>query len=144
MAYAYGMLFSRGTIIIKHAFLLRTPKIRERSPRWLTWVKTKVIRYMLGPTYTYAFLLSSWLKKGSKKRRRKKRKTVNLHTSHHSHHGVGGYSKLINGLRAAASAWRLCTPTSALTVHMLKMYCKEGMSVVLSFTTLFITRKREK
>ena len=83
-------------------------------------------------------------KKGAKKRGRKKRETVNLHTSHHSHHGVGGYSKLINGLRAAASAWRLCTPTSALTVHMLKMYCKEGMSVVLSFTTLFITRKREK
>ena len=71
-------------------------------------------------------------KKGSKKRRRKKRETVNLHTSHHSHHGVGGYSKLITGPRAAASAWRLCMPTSALTVHMLKMYCKEGMSVVLS------------
>ena len=83
-------------------------------------------------------------KKGSKKRRKKKRETVNLHTSHHSHHGVGGYSKVINGLRAAASAWRLCMPTSALTVHMLKMYCKEGMSVVLSFTTLFITRKIEK
>ena len=94
--------------MIKHAFLLRTPKIRERSPRWLTGVKTKVIRYMLGPTYTYAFLLSSWLKKGSKKRRRKKRETVNLHTSHHSHHGVGGYSKLINGLRAAASGAFVC------------------------------------
>ena len=139
-----GMLFSRGTIMIKHAFLLRTLKIRERSPRWLTEVKTKVMRYMLGPTYTYAFLLRSWLKKGSKKRRRKKRETVNLHTSHNSHHGEGGYSKVINGLRAAASAWRLCMPTSALTVYMLKMYCKEGMSVVLSFTTLFITRKREK
>ena len=95
--------------MIKHAFLLRTPKIRERSPRWLTGVKTKVIRYMLGPTYTYAFLLRSWLKKkGSKKRRRKKRETVNLHTSHHSHRGVGGYSKLINGLRAAARGAFVC------------------------------------
>ena len=144
MAYAYGHVILPGTIMIEHAFLLRTPKLRAWSPRWLTGVKTKVIRHMLGPTYTYAFLLRSWFKKRSKKRRRKKRETVNLHTSHHSHHGVGGYSKLINGLRAAASAWRLCTPTSALTVHMLKMYCKEGMSVVLSFTTLFITRKREK
>ena len=60
--------------MIKHAFLLRTPKIRERSPRWLTGVNTKVIRYMLGPTY----------------------------------HGVGGYSKLINGLRAAASGAFVC------------------------------------
>ena len=33
---------------------------------------------------------------------------VNLHTSHHSHHGLGGYSKLINGLRAAASGVFLC------------------------------------
>ena len=61
--------------MIKHAFLLRTPKIRERSPRWLTGVKTKVIRYMLGPTYTYAFLLRSWLKKkGAKKGGERKEK----------------------------------------------------------------------
>ena len=33
---------------------------------------------------------------------------VNLHTSHHSHHGLGGYSKLINGLRAAASGAFVC------------------------------------
>ena len=47
-------------------------------------------------------------KKGSKQRRRKKRETVNLHTSHHSHRGVGGYSKLINGLRAAARGAFVC------------------------------------
>ena len=28
---------------------------------------------------------------------------ANLHTSPQSHHGLGGYSKLINGLRMAAS-----------------------------------------
>ena len=33
---------------------------------------------------------------------------VNLHSSHHSHHGLGGYSKLINGLRAAASGAFVC------------------------------------
>ena len=33
---------------------------------------------------------------------------VNLHTSHHSHHGLGGYSKLINGPRAAASGAFVC------------------------------------
>ena len=33
---------------------------------------------------------------------------VNLHSSHHSHHGSGGYSKLINGLRAAASGAFVC------------------------------------
>ena len=33
---------------------------------------------------------------------------ANLHTSHHSHHGLGGYSKLINGLRAAASGAFVC------------------------------------
>ena len=106
VAMAYGHVILPGTIMIKHAFLLRTPKIRAR---WLTGVKTKVIRYMLGPTYTYAFLLRSWLKKkGSKKRRRKKRETVTLHTSHHSHHGLGGYSKLINELRAAVSGAFVC------------------------------------
>ena len=60
---------------------------------------------------------------------------VDLLTSHHSHHGVSGYSKLINGLRAAASG-AFCMLTSKLTVHMLKMYCKEGTSVVLWSTTL--------
>ena len=39
----------------------------------------------------------------------KKRPSIyNLHTSHHSHHGLGGYSKLINGLRAAASGAFVC------------------------------------
>ena len=33
---------------------------------------------------------------------------VNLHTSHHSHHALGGYSKLINRLRAAASGAIVC------------------------------------
>ena len=33
---------------------------------------------------------------------------VNLHSSHHSHHGLGGYSKLTNGLRAAASGAFVC------------------------------------
>ena len=33
---------------------------------------------------------------------------VNLHTSHHSHHGLGGYSKGTNGLRAAASDAFVC------------------------------------
>ena len=28
---------------------------------------------------------------------------VNLHSSHHSHRGLGGYCKLTNGLRVAAS-----------------------------------------
>ena len=32
--------------------------------------------------------------------------------------------------------WRLCMLTSELTVHMLKMYCKEGTSVVLSSMAL--------
>ena len=36
---------------------------------------------------------------------------VNLHKSHYSHHGLGGYSKLINGPRVAASG---------TSVHMLK------------------------
>ena len=39
---------------------------------------------------------------------------VNLHTSHHSHHGLGGYSKLINGLRAAASGAFVCWRSSSL------------------------------
>ena len=33
---------------------------------------------------------------------------VNLHSSKHSHHGLAGYSKLINGLRAAASGAFVC------------------------------------
>ena len=33
---------------------------------------------------------------------------VNLHTSHHSHLGLAGYSKLINGLRAPASGAFVC------------------------------------
>jgi len=33
---------------------------------------------------------------------------VNLHTSHHLHHGLSGYSELINGLRAAASGAFVC------------------------------------
>ena len=33
---------------------------------------------------------------------------VSLHTSHHSHHGLGGYSKLINGLMAAATGAFVC------------------------------------
>ena len=33
---------------------------------------------------------------------------VNFHTSHHSHLRLGGYSKLINGLRAAASGAFVC------------------------------------
>ena len=41
---------------------------------------------------------------------------VNLHTSHHSHHGLGGYSKLTNGLRAMLRQML----TSELTVRMLK------------------------
>ena len=32
----------------------------------------------------------------------------NFHTSHHSHHGLGGYRKLINGLRVAASGPFVC------------------------------------
>ena len=40
---------------------------------------------------------------------------VNLHTSHHSHHGLGGYSKLTNGLRAMLRQML----TSELTVHIL-------------------------
>ena len=32
----------------------------------------------------------------------------NRHSSHHSHHGLGGYSKLINELRAAASGAFAC------------------------------------
>ena len=56
--------------------------------------------------------------------------------AHQSHHGLGGYSKLINGLRAAVSGAFCMLLMSELTVHMLKMYCKEGTSVVLSSTTL--------
>jgi len=33
---------------------------------------------------------------------------VSLHSSHHSHHGLGEYSKLTNGLRAAASGAFVC------------------------------------
>ena len=33
---------------------------------------------------------------------------VNRHSSHHSHHGLGGYIKLTNGLRAAASGTFVC------------------------------------
>ena len=68
----------------KHPFLLPTPKIRARSPRWLTGVKTRVLRYLLGPTYTYAFLIRSRLKKKKKKKpvqkkreERKKKQTIN-------------------------------------------------------------------
>ena len=61
----------------KHPFLLPTPKIRARSARWLTGMKTRVIRYLLGPTYTYAFLILSRLKS---KRRRKKKETDNQKT----------------------------------------------------------------
>ena len=39
---------------------------------------------------------------------------VNLHSSHHSRHGLGGYSKLINGLRAAASGAFVCWRPSLL------------------------------
>ena len=65
----------------KHPFLLRTPKIRARTPRWLTGVKTRVLRYLLGPTYTYAFLIRSRLKKKKnrckKREERKKKQTIN-------------------------------------------------------------------
>ena len=41
---------------------------------------------------------------------------VSLHTSHHSHHGLGGYSKLINGLKAAATdAFVCCRPNVLFT-----------------------------
>ena len=46
---------------------------------------------------------------------------VNLHTSHH---GLGGYSKLINGLRTAASG-TLYADVWAYCSH-LKMYCKRA------------------
>ena len=42
---------------------------------------------------------------------------------HHIIHIMGGYSKLTNGLRAAASG-AFCMLASELTVHMLK--CIEG------------------
>ena len=51
---------------------------------------------------------------------------VNLHTSHHSHHGLGGYSKLTNELRAMLRQMLMSELTvhilltSELTVHMLK------------------------
>ena len=41
------------------------------------------------------------------------------HTLHHSPHGLGGYSKLINRLRAAASGTLVCWCWCELTVHML-------------------------
>ena len=37
-----------------------------------------------------------------------------LHTSHHSHHGLGWCSKLLNGLRAAASGAFVCWRPSLL------------------------------
>ena len=58
---------------------------------------------------------------------------VNVHSSHHSHHGLGGYSKLTNGLRAAASGAFVCRrPSLLFTVNL---YCKDGTSVVLSSMT---------
>ena len=69
---AYGHVILPGTIMTKHHFLLPTPKIRARSPRWLTGVKTRIIRYLLGPTYKYAFLIRSQLKNKEQKRRKKK------------------------------------------------------------------------
>ena len=65
---------------------------------------------------------------------------VNLHTSHHSHHGLGGYNKLINGLTAAASGAIVCciqAYSSHVNIYIIRGY---GMSVVLSsMTPSFLT-----
>ena len=109
VAMAYGHLILPGTIMVKHPFLLHTPKIRARSPQWLTGVKTRVIRYLLGPTYTHAFLIRSRFKKGAKKGGERKEKQSTF--THHIIHIMGwvsGYSKLITGLRAAASGAFVC------------------------------------
>ena len=82
MAYAHVIL--PGTIMRKHPFFITYATVAR-----LTGVKTRVIRYLLGPTYTYAFLIRSWFKKkkkkkkkeGAKKKReeRKKKQTINKH-----------------------------------------------------------------
>ena len=84
MAYAHVIL--PGTIMRKHPFFITYATVAR-----LTGVKTRVIRYLLGPTYTYAFLIRSWLKKKKKKKkkkegakkkkkRRKKKETDNQYT----------------------------------------------------------------
>ena len=60
-----------------------------------------------------------------------------LNTSHHSHHGLGGYSKLIIGLRAAASGAR-CMLTSELTAHLLKCIVRGCVCCPLIHDSLFI------
>jgi len=61
---------------------------------------------------------------------------VNLHTSHHSHHGLGGYSKLINGLRAAASGAFVYADVRAYCSHV-KIYCMRAR-LLSSHPRLFI------
>ena len=57
---------------------------------------------------------------------------VNLHTSHH---GLGGYSKLINGLRAAASCAFVCwRPNLQFTC---KMCCKRPGCCPLMYDSSF-------
>ena len=54
---------------------------------------------------------------------------------HHSHHGLGRYSKLTNGLRADASGAFVCWRPSLYTVHML---CKR-VCLLSSHPRLFIS-----
>ena len=63
-----------------------------------------------------------------KSRGRRPRVVVNLHPSHHSHHLLGGYSKLTNGLRAAASGVFVCVYVdpalwSTFTHHIIHITC---------------------
>ena len=53
--------------------------------------------------------------------------------THHSHHGLGGYIKLVNGLRAAVSG-ALYADVRAYCSHV-NIYYKDGTSVVLSYMT---------
>ena len=55
--------------------------------------------------------------------------------THHSHHGLGRYSKLTNGLRADTSGAFVCGQPSLYTVHML---CKRAC-LLSSHPRLFIS-----
>ena len=76
-----------------------------------------ILRVPSHSTYTYLVLVG---------RKRTHTTVRNLHTSHHSHHGLRGYSKLTNGLRAMLRQMLMSELTvhilltSELTVHMLK------------------------
>ena len=81
---AYGHVILPGTIMIKHPFLLHTPKIRARSPQWLTGVRQESYDTCWDRRMRMSSLYAHGLKKGAKKggERKEKQSTFTHHIIH--------------------------------------------------------------